>query len=59
MIVPAGVDKYLPKSCVWTTRRDAHNVVDTRYSVSQRRVTGVRPEDETNPLKLEWSQRLR
>ena len=39
----------VPKSCVWKTREDAHNVV----------WTGVRPEDETNPLKLEWSQRLR
>ena len=29
MIVPTGVDKYLPKSCVWTTRGDAHNVVDS------------------------------
>ena len=39
MIVPAaGVDKYLPKSGVRTTRGDAHNVVDMRYSVSQRRV---------------------
>ena len=38
MIVPACVDKYLPKSGVWTTRGDAHNVVDMRYSVSQRRV---------------------
>ena len=34
MIAPAGVDKYLPKSGVWTTRGDAHNVVDMRYSVS-------------------------
>ena len=47
MIVPAGVDKYLPKSGVWTTRGDAHNVVDMRYSVSQRRVD-MRPEDEMN-----------
>ena len=38
MIVLVGVDKYLPKSCVWTTRGDAHNVVDTRYSVAQCRV---------------------
>ena len=40
MIAPAGVDKYLPKSGVWTTREDAHNVVDMRYSVSQRRTDG-------------------
>ena len=33
MIVPAGVDKYLPKSCVWTTRED-----DMRYTMAQRRV---------------------
>ena len=46
-IAPAGVDKYLPKSCVSTTRRDAHNVVDMRYSVSQRRKTGVRAEAGT------------
>ena len=38
MTAPAGVDKYFPKSGVWTTRGDAHNVVDMRYSVSQRRV---------------------
>ena len=38
MIVPAGVDKYLQKSGVWTIRGDAHNVVDIRYSVSHRRV---------------------
>ena len=34
---------------VWTTEGDAHNVV----------WTGVRPEDEMYPPKLEWSQRLR
>ena len=34
MIAPAGVYEYLPKSGVWTTRRDAHNAVDMRYSVS-------------------------
>ena len=49
MIAPAGVDKYLPKFGVWTTRGDAHNVV----------WTGVRPEDEMYPPNLEWSQRLR
>ena len=37
MIVPAGVDKYFPNG-VWSTRGDVHNVVDKRYSVSQRRV---------------------
>ena len=37
-VVLAGVDKYLPKSGVGTTRGDAHNVVDMRYSVSQRRI---------------------
>ena len=44
MIVPAGVGKYLPKSGVWTTRGDAHNVGDMRYSVSPVVWTGVRPE---------------
>ena len=48
MIVPAGVDKYLPKSGVWTTRGDAHNVVNMRYSMSQE-----------CDLKLQRSQRLR
>ena len=54
----AHVDKYLPKSGVWTTRGHAHNVVDMRYSVSPVVWTGVRPEDEMNPPKLERSQRL-
>ena len=34
MIAPVGGDKYLPKSGVLTTRGDAHNVVNMRYSVS-------------------------
>ena len=55
MIAPAGVDKCLPKSGAWTTRGDAHNVVDMRYSVSP----VVRPEDEMNLPELEQSQRLR
>ena len=59
MIALVGVDKYLPKFGVWTTRGDAHNVVDMRYSVSPVVWTGVRPEDEMNLPKLEQSQRLR
>ena len=59
MIAPAGVDKYLPKSGAWTTRGDAHNVVDMRNSVSPVVWMGVRLEDEMNPPKLERSQRLR
>ena len=56
MIAPADVDKYLPKSGLWTTRGVAHNVVDMRYSVSQRR-TDLKT--KCIHLKLEWSQRLR
>ena len=59
MIAPAGIDKYLPKSGVWTTRGDAHNVVDMRYSVSPVVFSGVRLEDEMNLPKLERSPRLR
>ena len=59
MFAPAGIGKYLPKSGVWTTRGDAHNVVNMRYSVSPVVWTGVRPEDEMDLPKLERSQRLR
>ena len=59
MIALAGVDKYFSKSGVWTTRGDAHNVVNMRYSLSPVVWTGVILEDEMNPPKLEQSQRLR
>ena len=38
MIAPAGVDKYFPKSGLWATRGDAHNVVDTEVQRVTRRV---------------------